>query len=127
MLARKESATTLLSYRPISDLGLVHPLGMWWRVFDDKHCSPSVTHDAVTTFEVGDDRIGTGLDWTREQRKLDQDQDQEGDRAQRRDTFVTGDRDREGESGSPSSTSSNSLVNNTNRSPASNGGGDDDV
>ena len=65
------------------------------------------------------------MDWTREQRELDQDQDQEGDRAQRRDTFVTGDRDREGESGSPSFTSSNSLVNTTNRSPASNG--DDDV
>ena len=60
MLARKESATTLLSYRPISDLGLVHPLGMWWRVFDEKHSSPNVTHDI--TYEVGDDRIGSGMD-----------------------------------------------------------------
>ena len=27
---------------------------------DDKHCSPSVTHDVVTTYEVADDRIGSG-------------------------------------------------------------------
>ena len=58
--------------------------------------------------------------------KQEPDQDQECDCAQGRDRFATGDRGREGESGSPSFTSPISFSNNTNRSPPSNGNDSDD-
>ena len=68
--------------------------------------------------------LDPGLDWTREQGEPEQEQGR--DLAQGRDTFATGDRDREGERGSPLFTNSSSFSNNTNHSPASNGNDDDD-
>ena len=67
---------------------------------------------AVATYEVSRSAtmgLDHGLDWTGGHREPDQSQRDRG-RAQGRDSFRTGDRDREHESGSPPFTSSSSFI-----------------
>ena len=113
----------------VSDLGLVHPSGMWWRVLDDtapwsepNPLSPlPLTRSAMMGLDPG---LDPGLDWTREQGEPEQEQGR--DLAQGQDTFRSGDRDREGERGSSPLTDSSSFSNSSDCGPALSGNSEDE-